>query len=95
MAINFANRSFSHSLLTLGNVSSNHIHSNNAVCKIIDVNLFVYIANNQYLSNKFYRIMINTGAFKHFTADYRQFMAYTRYINYTTIDISKVSAIHV
>ena len=92
---NLADRSFSHFFTTIGNVSSHHINSANAASKIIDTNLFAYIATNRYLFDKFYRIMINIGASKHFTAGYKQFMAYTRDIKYTTIEISKAGAIHV
>ena len=95
MATNLADRSFSHSLTTIGNVSPNHINSANAACEIIDTNPFAYIATDRYSSDKFYGIMIDTGASKHSTAGYGQFMAYTRDIKYTTIDISKAGAIHV
>lgn len=95
MAINLANRSFSHSFITIGNVSSNHINFVNGVCDIINTNLFAYITTNRYLSNKFYKIMIDTGAFKHFIVGYGQFMAYIRNIKDTTIDISKAGVIYV
>lgn len=88
MAINLANRSFSHSLITIGNVSSNYINSANIAFDTIDKNLFAYIAIDQYLYNKFYRIMIDTGIFKYSIAEYGQFMAYRRDIKYMTIDIS-------
>ena len=39
--------------------------------------------------------MIDTGASKHSTAGYGQFMAYIRDIKYMTINISKAGAIHV
>lgn len=39
--------------------------------------------------------MIDTNAFKYFITGYRQFMAFTKDIKYTTIDISKVGAIYV
>ena len=39
--------------------------------------------------------MIDTGASKHSTSGYRQYMAYTREIKDTTIDISKTGAIHI
>ena len=95
IATNLTNRSLSHFFITIGNVSSYYINSANAICKIIDTNSFPYIATDQYLSDKFYKIIIDTGASKHFTAGYGQFMAYTKDIKYTTIDISEAGAIHV
>ena len=95
MATNLANRSFSHFFITIGNISPNYINSANAACDTIDINLFAYIATNRYLFDKFYAIMIDTGASKHSIVSYGQFMAYTRDIKYTTIDISKVGAIYV
>lgn len=47
------------------------------------------------MSDKFYGIMINTNAFKHFRASYKQFMAYTRDIKNTIINILKVGAIYI
>ncbi len=95
MATNLADRSFSHSFITIGNVSPNHISLANAACDMSDTNLFAYIATDQYSFDKFYRIMIDTGASKHSSADYGQLMTYTRDIKDTTIDIAKASAIHV
>ena len=95
MATNLANRSFSHSLTTIGEISLYYINSANAAYKLIDINLFAYIAIDWYLFDKFYRIMIDTGASQHSTAGYGQLIAYTKDIKYTTIDISKASAIHV
>lgn len=95
IAINLANRSFSHFLITIGNVFYNHINSTNVAYDTINKNLFAYIAIDQYLSDKFYRIMIDTSIFKYFTAGYEQFMAYRRDIKYTTINISKADTIYV
>lgn len=39
--------------------------------------------------------MINAGVSKHFTRSYKQYIAYTKDIKYTTINISKSSAIYV
>ena len=89
MATTLADRSFSHSLFTIGKVSPN------ATCNTIDSDPFAYIATDRYSSDKFYGIMIDTGASKHSTAGYGQYMAYTRDIKDTTIDISKADAIHV
>ncbi len=95
MATNLTERSFSHSLITIGNVSPNHISLAHATCDMSDTNLIAYSAIDQYSFDKFYGIMIDTGASKHFTAGYGQFMTYTRDIKDTTIDIAKAGAIHV
>lgn len=71
IAINLADRSFSHFLIIISKVSPNHINSANAACDIINTDLFAYFATNQYLSDKFYRIIIDTSASKYFTADYK------------------------
>ncbi len=70
MAINLANRSFSHSLITIGNILPNHISLANAAYDMSDTNPFTYIATNRYSSDKFYGIMIDTDAFKYSTAGY-------------------------
>lgn len=70
VATTLANKSFSHSLSIIGNISSNIINSVDTNCNTIDLDPFTYIATDQYLSNKFYRIMIDIGASKHSTADY-------------------------
>lgn len=95
MAFNLIDRLFSHSLITIGNVLPNHINFANIACDTIDINFFAYIAIDQYLSDKFYEIIIDTGISKHFTASYKKFMAYIRDIKYTTIDISKADAIYI
>lgn len=95
MAINFADRLFHHSFITIGNISSNNISPANASCNIPNINLFAYIATNQYLSDIFWKIMIDTSVSKHSTAGNGQFMAYTRDIKNMTIHITKGGAIHV
>ena len=59
-----------------------------------DLDLFAYITTSQYTSNKFYRIIINTGALKRLTAGYRQYLAYRETQN-TAIDTLKAGAINV
>ena len=46
IATNLANRSFSHSLIIIGNVLPNHISSANAACDTINTDPFAYIAIN-------------------------------------------------
>lgn len=70
MATNFTNRSFTHFFITIGNVLPNYINSTKATYEIFNTNLFAYVAINRYLSNKFYEIMIDISAFKHFIAGY-------------------------
>lgn len=69
MVINLPNKLFSHLFITNGKFSPNNNSSANTACEIIDTNFFAYIATNQYLSDKHYRIMIVTDASKHFTVD--------------------------
>lgn len=95
MATNLANRSFSHSLFTISNVLLNYMNSVYPAYDPIDTNLFAYIATNQYLSDKFYQIMINTSASKHSTASYGQLMAYTRNIKNTANDIAKANIVYI
>lgn len=71
------------------------MNSTHAACDTIDTYPFAYIANDRYSSNKFYGIMINTDTSKHSTTGYGQYLAYTRDIKDTAIDIEKVDAIHV
>ena len=95
MATNLIDILFNYFFTIISNVLHNYINFAIAAYKIIDINSFAYITIDQYLSDKFYRIIIDTGVSKHFIASYRQFIAYTRDIKYTTIDIFKISAIHV
>lgn len=46
MAINLADRLFSHSFITIGNVLPNHINFAYAAYDIINLNFFAYIATN-------------------------------------------------
>ena len=95
IATNLANKLFSHSLISIGNILCNHINSANATYNTIDIKSFTYIAINRYLFDKFYEIMIDISAFKYSTAGYGQFKAYIKDIKYTTIDISKAGAIYI
>lgn len=90
MATTFTNKLFSHSFFTISKISPNATYNNT-----IDSDCFTYIATDQYLSDKFYRIMINTNASKHSTVSYGQYIAYIKDIKNTTIDISKADAIYV
>lgn len=54
---------------------------------------FAYIITNRYTSNKFFRIIIDTGASIHSTAGYGQFLAYQKYNPDTSIDTSTKGAI--
>lgn len=89
LATTLANRSFSYFFFIIDKISSN------TTCNINDSDFFAYIATNQYLSNKFYRIMIDAGVYKYSITGYGQYMTYTRKIKDTTINISKVVAIYV
>lgn len=91
IATNLTDRLFSHFFITIGNILSNYINPTNAVYNIINTNFFAYIVTNQFLFDKFHEIIIDINVSKHFIADYKQFMAYTRIIKNTTINISKAS----
>lgn len=95
IATNLADRSFSHFFIIISNILPNYIRSDNIVCDISDANPFTYITTDQYLSDKFYEIMIDTSVFKYSTMDNKQFMAYTRDIKDTTIDIAKIGVIYI
>ena len=56
--------------------------------------LFAYIITSQYISNKFYRVMINTGVSKRSTASYKQYLVYKKTYN-TIINTSKAGAINI
>lgn len=95
MATNLTNRSISHFFITIDNILLTHISSAHTACNISDSNFIIYIAINQYLSNRFYGIMIDINIFKYFTASYREFMTYIKDIKDTIINISKISAIYI
>lgn len=78
IAINLANRLFNHFLIIIYNVLPNHINSANVFYDTINTDLFTHIGINQYLFDKFYKIMIDTNTSKYFKAGYRQFKAYTK-----------------
>ena len=89
MISNLANRSFEHSLTGTGPVTYN-----DSIIKA-DSDPFIYVATERYTSDKFYGIMIDTGASKHSTAGYRQYLAYKKDNKDTSIDITKAGAVHV
>lgn len=66
MATTLADKSFSHSLSTIGNILPNLMNFVNATCKTIDSDLFPYIVTDRYSSDKFYGITIDTSVSKHF-----------------------------
>lgn len=78
MTTNFINRLFSLSLFIISNISLYYINFANTICNIIDTNFMAYVITNQYLSDKFYRIMIDINTSKHSIAGYEQFKTYTR-----------------
>lgn len=59
MAINFSNKLFSYFFFIITNLIPNDINAANIIYKIINKKFFFYITINQYLSNKFYKIIIN------------------------------------
>lgn len=95
MVTNLTNKLFTHFLITIGNVSLHFINFVNTAYEIINTNSFIYIASKKYLSDEFYMIMIDIDTCKHSRTGYRQFIAYTRDIKYTTIHFSKVDTIYI
>ncbi len=57
--------------------------------------LFTFITSERYTSDKFYDIMIDTGASKRSTAGYGQFLAYKKKIKPVQVDKSKAGAVNV
>lgn len=88
MATIFANRLFNYFLIIIDNILPNHINFANATCNTIQTNLFAYIITDRYLLEKLHGIMIDTNASYYFIVSYEQFMAYTRNIKYTIINIA-------
>ena len=58
-------------------------------------NPFVYIATERYSAAKFYEIMIDTSASRHFTAKYDQYLTYEKYYDDISIDIQKANVVQV
>lgn len=48
IAINLTDKSFSHFLITIGNISPNYICLTNVISDIININPFTYIIIDQY-----------------------------------------------
>lgn len=89
LTTNLANRSFSHSLHGSAPEPAPKPASDD------DQIPFAYIVTNRYTSDKFFGIMIDTGASIHSTAGYGQFLAYQKYNPNTSIDTSTKGAINV
>ena len=86
---NLTNRSFDHSLTGTGPTTlDNTVTSAN-------LDPFTYVITERYTSDEFYGIMIDTGASKHSTAGYGQYLAYKKDNKNISIDITKAEAIHV
>ena len=81
---NLADQSF---IYTITKINPTAYYNNN-------LDLFTYIIISQYTFNKFYRVMINTGALKRLIVDYRQYLAYRKIYN-AIVDILKASTINV
>ena len=84
MTTNLADRSFNHSL-------GINTHNHNLD---LDSDPFAYIVTERYTSKQFYGIMIDSGASRHSTAGYGQYLAYEQY-SHITIDTSKAGAVGV
>lgn len=71
MGINFTNKSFSYSFIRIENIPLNYINFANIIYNTIYINVFTYITINQYLFDKFYKIMIDINIFKYFIIGYK------------------------
>jgi hypothetical protein len=86
-----ANRSFAHS------ITANDPTTNRGQCDT-RADPFVYKVStnsNRYTSDRFYGVMIDTGASRGSTAGYGQYTAYTREVADTKLDTAKAGAINV
>jgi hypothetical protein len=81
---NLANRSFVHAI-----ISTDLISSDNA-----DVDPFVYTTVSRYTPDKFYEVVIDTGASKQSTVGYGQYIAYNK-IHDTPIDTTRAGFVNV
>lgn len=67
---------------------------NNELIIAKSTNPFAYINIERYTSKKFYNVMINTGASRHSTAGYNQYLTY-KTIENVNINESKTNVINV
>jgi len=70
------------------------ITGTNLIAYYNDLDLFAYVATSWYISDKFYGVIIDTGALKRLIVGYRQYLAYRKTYN-TIIDTLKAGAINV
>ena len=77
------NRSFKH---TLGTNFDNPTTD-------LDSDSFAYIATDRYTPKEFYGIMVDSGASKHSTAGYRQYLAYEKDNKDVLLDTTKAGAV--
>ena len=84
MMTDLNNRAFEHFLIH--EISTTNMKNSNP---------FVYIATERYSTAKFYEIMIDTSASRHFTTEYDQYLTYEKYYDNISIDIQKAGVVHV
>jgi hypothetical protein len=60
-----------------------------------DIDSFTYMTIDRYIFEKFYELMIDSGASRTFTAEYGQYLAYHKDNKNNVMDIRKAGAIHV
>ena len=96
MTMNLANRSFAHSISLDSKVSDVTTDPATTDFTTTDPDPFSYIATERYTSREFYGIMVDTGASRHSTAGYGQYLAYKKdYDDSATINDTKAGVIHV
>jgi hypothetical protein len=62
---------------------------------IKEIDSFIYMIIDRYISEKFYELMIDSSASKTFTARYEQYLAYHKNNKNDVMNISKTEAVHV
>jgi hypothetical protein len=64
---------------------------------IKEIDSFIYMIINRYISEKFYELMIDSEASRTFTTKYEQYLAFKKHdIDFfTDLNINKIDAVHV
>ena len=99
MITNLINRAFTHSIgMIFNHIINVNTKNVDTEISIIDSNsnFFVYIVTERYTVKRFYNIIIDTNASKHFTIDYEQFLIYNKNNNEQIfINTKNVKVVHV
>jgi hypothetical protein len=71
------------------------IHNSMKNINIKDIDSFIYMIIDRYISEKFYELMIDSEAPRTSTAEYEQYLTYHKDNKNDVMNISKTDAIHV